>query len=295
MKLEDFKFDGSKQLELKKLPHGAKDAGFSKEDKAEYIARTEENLAKIAALQDKLYADGREGVVVVLQAMDAAGKDSTIKHVMGAVNPQGVSVTSFKQPCKEELAHDYLWRAVEALPERGKLAIFNRSYYEDVLVVRVHDLHKGYLLPARCLKDDDATFFQKRYRQINHFEEYLYENGYRVVKLFLNVSKEKQKERFLERIDDPEKNWKFSSADLKERAYWDSYQALYQEAINETATKHSPWYVIPADQKWYARYLVSQALLDTLNACDPQYPELPPEDKANLAACKKQLDEEKED
>lgn len=294
MKLDDFKFDGAKQLELKKLPHGAKDAGFSKEDKAEFIARTEKNLARIAELQDRLYADGREGVIVVLQAMDAAGKDSTIKHVVGAVNPQGVDVVSFKQPSKEELAHDYLWRAARALPERGKLAIFNRSYYEDVLVVRVHDLHKGYKLPARCLKDDDAAFFQKRYRQINHFEEYLYENGYRVVKIFLNVSKEKQKERFLERIDDTEKNWKFSEADLKERAYWDAYQALYQEAVNETSTKHSPWYVIPADQKWYARYLVSEAMLEALEACDPQYPELPEADKQHLAECKRQLHAEED-
>ncbi len=282
-----YTFDGGKELSLEAVPHGAKAAGLDKGDKAELIARTEKNLAKLAELQDKLYADGREGVLIVLQAMDAAGKDSTIKHVMGAVNPQGVDVVSFKQPCKEELAHDYLWRAARVLPERGKMAIFNRSYYEDVLVVKVHQMQKGYRMAPRVIEDKDL--FKKRYRQIRHFEEFLYENSYRVVKIFLNVSKDKQKERFLERIDDQAKNWKFSSSDLAERAHWDEYQKAYEDAINATAAKNAPWYVVPADQKWYARYLISQIVVDTLEDIDPQYPALPAEEQQELAQCKQQL------
>lgn len=267
----------------------AKEAGLDKQTAAREM---EKNIARCAELQDALYADGREGIVIVLQAMDAAGKDSTIKHVMSGMNPQGVSVTSFKQPSKEELAHDYLWRAVRALPERGRIAIFNRSYYEDVLVVDVHDMYKGYRMASRCIDESEETFFKKRYRQINGFEEYLYENGFRVVKIFLNVSKETQKERFLARIDDETKNWKFSASDLKERAYWDEYMKTYQSVIRATSTKHSPWYVVPADKKWYARYLVSQILLDTLEACRPQYPELPRADRENLAACRASLEAE---
>ena len=268
------------------------DAGEAEIGKEEAARRMAKNLRRCAQLQDALYAEGREGIVIVLQAMDAAGKDSTIKHVMTGMNPQGVTVTSFKQPSKEELAHDYLWRAVRALPERGCIAIFNRSYYEDVLVVDVHDMYKGYRMASRCIDESEEKFFEKRYRQINDFEEYLYENSFRVVKIFLNVSKETQKERFLARIDDETKNWKFSASDLKERAYWDEYMKTYQAVIRATSTKHSPWYVVPADKKWYARYLVSEILLDTLESCRPQYPELPRADRENLAACRASLEDE---
>ena len=292
MGLRDYCFDGKRKLELKELPAGAWEEGLSKKDKARCIADTQKNLACIASLQDKLYAACKEGIVVILQAMDAAGKDSPIKHVMRGVNPQGVDVVSFKQPTSEELRHDYLWRAHRALPERGKIAIFNRSYYEDVLVVRVHRMQKGYAMAQRCVDVPDKAFFEKRYKQIRDFEEYLYENSYRVVKIFLNVSRDKQKQRFLERIDIPEKNWKFSESDLKERAHWDEYMEAYEKAVNETATGHSPWYVIPADQKWYARFLVSQVVREVLEQADPEYPELPEERQKDLAACKELLEKE---
>lgn len=287
MNVKNYRYDGSQELSLKKAPTSAKGLGLQRQEIEE---KTRSNMEKIAKLQDKLYAQGQEGIVILLQAMDAAGKDSAIKHVMGAVNPQGITVHSFKQPNSQELSHDYLWRAVRQLPARGSMAIFNRSYYEDVLIARVHSLHKGYQMAQRCL--DDPEFFQKRYRQIRHFEEYLYENSYRVVKVFLHVSKEEQKERFLERIERKEKNWKFSQSDVKERAYWEEYQKAYEKAINQTATPHSPWYVLPADNKWYTRYLLSQAVLETLKDIDPQYPAPPPEQEEQLQQCRKMLEEE---
>ena len=234
-KLDQYCFDGTNALSLKKLPTDSKKDQVDKE--------------KIFALQDKLYADAKEGLIIILQARDAAGKDSTIRHVMGGINPQGVQVFSYKQPSKDELAHDYLWRCVTNLPKRGMIAIFNRSYYEDVLVVKVHELYKGYHMAERCLNPD--TIIENRYRQIRHFEEYLYDNSYRVVKILLNVSKEKQKQRFLERIDLPEKNWKFSQSDMAERALWDQYNDAYERAVNATATKENPWYVIPAAMPAY--------------------------------------------
>lgn len=287
MALHEYCVDGNKHVDIEKLPTDGKKDNIKKEDKPEILKKTAKNLARIEALQDELYADGQEGIVIVLQAMDAAGKDSTIKHVMSGVNPQGVSVTSFKQPSSEELAHDYLWRVNKALPRRGQMAIFNRSYYEDVLVVKVHQLQKNYNLAPRVINDDD--FFQKRYKQIRNYEEYLYENSYRVLKIFLHVSPEEQKKRFLERIDDETKNWKFSAGDLKERSYWTQYMHAYEDAINDTASEHSPWYVLPADQKWYTRYLVSELVVQTLEACKSKYPELPQEDLDSLAACKAQL------
>ncbi|MDD4851422.1 MAG: polyphosphate kinase 2 family protein, partial [Gemmiger sp.] len=268
------------------------DAHKDGDAKEEILAKTERNMAQMAALQDALYADGREGIILILQALDAAGKDSTVKHVMSGMNPQGVVVHSFKQPSSEELAHDYLWRVNRCLPERGKIAIFNRSYYEDVLVVQVHDLQKNYKMPARVLNDDKDDFFKKRYRQIRNYEEYLHENGYQVVKIFLHVSKDEQKKRFLERIDDPNKNWKFSSSDLKERALFDEYTKTFDKVITETATAHSPWYALPADQKWYTRYLVSEIMVDTLKRCAPAYPRLSEEAVAALAGCRQQLENE---
>ena len=289
MKADSYRFDGSVKCRLDKLATNSKADGV---DKEKILAKTAENLQKMAALQDAFYADGREGLIFVLQAMDAAGKDSTIKHVMSGLNPQGVQVTSFKQPNSEELKHDFLWRVNKALPARGSIAIFNRSYYEDALVVQLHDLQKGYQMAPRVLEQDKDEFFAQRYRQIRHYEQYLYENSYRVVKIFLNVSRKKQKQRFLERIDVPEKNWKFSESDLKERAHWDEYMKAYEAAINATATKHSPWYVIPADQKWYARFLVSEVVRKVLEEADPAYPELPEEKRRDLAACKWMLQTE---
>ena len=221
-----------------------------------------------------------------------AGKDSTVKHVMGGLNPQGVQVTSFKQPTSEELHHDFLWRVNKALPPRGSIAIFNRSYYEDVLVVQVHDLQKTYQMAPRVLEDSKKDFFEKRYRQIRSYEEYLYENSYRVVKIFLHVSKDEQKKRFLERIDRPEKNWKFSCSDLKERMRFDEYLDTFDEVITATAAKHSPWYAIPADQKWYTRYLVSEIVLDALQKSCHEYPVLSDDAKAELLNCKAALEQE---
>lgn len=286
MKADKYLFDGDKKCKLRSLPCDGDKDDLNKE---KILAKTAENIEKMAALQDKFYADGREGLVIVLQALDAAGKDSTVKHVMSGMNPQGVKVTSFKQPSSEELKHDFLWRVNKALPERGCIAIFNRSYYEDVLVVQVHDLQKGYHMAERVLKDDKDEFFKKRYRQIRDYEEYLYENSYRVVKIFLHVSKDEQKKRFLERIENPTKNWKFSSADLKERALFDDYLDTFEKVIDETATKHSPWYALPADQKWYTRYLVSEIVLDELKKCSSAYPVLSPEEQTRLADCRTQL------
>ncbi len=286
MLLEDCRYDGSHRFDLSKYPTSAK---TDKAKKAEYAELTAKNTQLMAELQEKLYAEGHEGVVIMLQAMDAAGKDSTIKHVMSGVNPQGVSVYSFKTPSKEELGHDYLWRAVKNLPQRGNIAIFNRSYYEDVLVVRVKDLRKTYAMPSRCLDESDDEFFDRRYRQIRDFEEYLWENGYRLLKIFLNVGMEEQKERFLARIDEPAKNWKFSPGDLDERALWPQYMDAFEKAIANTSTKHAPWYVIPADQKWYARWLVSEAVVGILKDCDPQFPEMSPEDRAKMAECRERL------
>lgn len=289
MEADAFRFDGSRRCDLEKL-----DTSVEKnaEVKELCLEQTRENLARMAQIQDAFYADGREGLIVILQAMDAAGKDSTIKHVMAGLNPQGVLVHSFKQPTSEDLSHDYLWRVNRHLPPRGSIAIFNRSYYEDVLTVRIHDLRKNYQMAPRVLNDSKDEFFQKRYRQIRGYEEYLYDNSYRVVKIFLHVSKQKQKERFLERIDVPAKNWKFSPDDVKDRALFDRYQTLYSEVISETASRHSPWYVIPADRKWYTRFLVSQIVLSSLEACCHTYPELSPEARSGLSDYRKQLESE---
>jgi PPK2 family polyphosphate:nucleotide phosphotransferase len=246
----------------------------------------EENLQKMAAYQDKLYAEKREGLLIVMQAMDAAGKDSAIKHIFTILNPAGVNVTSFKEPSAEELAHDYLWRAIQHLPERGKISIFNRSYYEDVLVGKVHKLYEKQTMPERCLKGD---VIGRRYTEIRNLETYLYQNGITILKFFLHLSPEEQARRFLKRIDDERKNWKFAPSDIRERAYWKEYMEAYQQAISHTATHHAPWYVIPADQKWYARCLISEIVCDTMKKMNPQYPELPEENRAALQACRAQI------
>ncbi len=291
MDLKDFCYKGEKP-NLKKIPESAYALGIDKEEKQSYVEKTEQNILKIAELQDKLYAEGKEGVIIVLQAMDAAGKDGTIKHVMSGVNPQGVHVISFKQPTSKELEHDYLWRVNQALPRRGEIAIFNRSHYEDVLVTQIHGMENNYNMAERCLKEGSKKFYEKRYQQICNYEEYLYENSYRMVKIFLNVSKEEQKKRFLDRINDESKNWKFSAGDLDERKLWDNYHELYEEIIEKTGTKNSPWYIVPADQKWYARYVVSEVVIKVLEDCNPKYPKLPEEERDMLSECRKLLEEE---
>jgi polyphosphate:nucleotide phosphotransferase, PPK2 family len=287
MKWTDFRADERKKIDLKDYPTAPDKK--TKEEKDSYIEKTAKNLEKIAALQERLYADGREGMIIVLQAMDAAGKDSTIKHVLSSLNPQGVDVYSFKAPNSTELSHDYLHRVTACLPPRGKIAIFNRSHYEDVLVVKVHQINKSYHMPDK-LKGNDI--FEKRYRQIRHFEEYLHENGLRMVKIFLNVSKDEQKARFLERIDTPDKNWKFNAGDLKEREFFKDYQNAYEDAITETGTKAAPWYIVPADKKWFTRYVVSEIVKHTLEQIDPQSPKLSDEDIQKLPEYKQMLENE---
>jgi len=247
-------------------------------------------VEELSRLQDVLAAQDRWGLLVILQAMDAAGKDGTIKHVMSGVNPQGVQVTSFKVPTTEELSHGYLWRTSQHAPGRGKIGIFNRSYYEEVLVVRVHrEALENEKLPKQLVT---KRIWEERYEDIRNFERYLTRNGIAVVKFFLHVSKKEQKRRFMERLDTPEKNWKFSAADVRERGFWDAYQEAYEDAIRETASEHAPWYVVPADHKWFARLVVAQALVDTLKKMDLKYPKVSREQKKALAEARRQLEKE---
>jgi PPK2 family polyphosphate:nucleotide phosphotransferase len=250
-----------------------------------------EGVEILAQLQDRLYAQDRWALLLMFQAMDAAGKDGTIKHVMSGVNPQGCQVTSFKGPSSEELDHDYLWRCMKELPERGRIGIFNRSYYEETLVVRVHPefLETQKLAPQLVGND----IWQQRFADIRHFEEYLSHNGVVVRKFFLHVSKKEQKKRFMERLDNPQKNWKFSANDIKERAYWDDYMEAYEEMIRSTASKRSPWYVVPADNKWFTRLVVAAAVIDTLDSLNLKYPKLDEEGLAELEEARRLLDAEK--
>jgi PPK2 family polyphosphate:nucleotide phosphotransferase len=245
----------------------------------------------LAVLQDVLYAQDRWSLLLIFQAMDAAGKDGAIKHVMSGVNPQGCQVFSFKAPSSEDLDHDFLWRCQKHLPERGRIGIFNRSYYEEVLVVRVHEaILKSQKIPEELITKD---IWDERFHDIRNFEKYLARNGTIVLKFFLNVSKKEQKKRFIERVDNPDKNWKFSASDAKERGYWDDYQHAYQELIKNTSTKKSPWYVIPADNKSYARIAVASAIITALDEMDLEYPKVSAEKIAELQAVKQALlDEE---
>ena len=241
----------------------------------------------LAELQDVLYAQDRWSLLLIFQAMDAAGKDGTIKHVMSGVNPQGCQVSSFKGPTSEDLDHDYLWRCVKQLPERGRIGIFNRSYYEETLVVRVHpEFLAGQKLPKECVTKD---IWKERFQDIRAFERYLYRNGTAVVKFFLHISKAEQQKRFLERLDDPEKNWKFSVNDARERGFWDDYMEAYEETIRETASENSPWYVVPADNKWFTRVIVAAAVIDALAAMKLQYPKVSEAKRQELAATRKEL------
>lgn len=247
-----------------------------------------DGIDDLQELQDKLYADNRWSVLLIFQAMDAAGKDSTIKHVMSGVNPQGCQVHAFKRPSEEELDHDFLWRTTKALPERGRIGIFNRSYYEEVLVVRVHPkILEKQRIPAELIDED---IWKHRLRDIRRFERFLARQGTRVIKFFLNVGKDEQKKRLLARIDDPSKNWKFETGDLVERAKWDDYMAAYEEAIQQTASKHAPWYVIPADDKKLMRVAVMAAVKRELKKLALEYPTMPQDERAKLAEAKRQLE-----
>ncbi len=257
----------------------------SKEHAEEMLQK---GIASMTELQDKLYAQDRWGVLLIFQAMDAAGKDGAIKHVMSGVNPQGCQVHSFKSPSAEELDHDYLWRTMMRVPERGEIGIFNRSYYEEVLIVRVHpEVLKAEKMPLSRVGKD---IWKQRFEDINAYERYLWRNGIVVRKFFLNLSKKEQKKRFLARLDEPGKNWKFSAADVHEREYWDDYMKAYEEMIAHTATKHAPWYVIPADNKWFTRVAVSAAIVDTLDELDLEYPEVAPDKQKELQAARKLLE-----
>lgn len=262
---------------------------ISKEEGQELLQQEKDDLK---ALQEKLYADGSKSLLIVLQAMDAAGKDSMIEHVFGGVNPQGCRVTSFKSPSTKEYAHDFLWRHYLALPEKGMIGIFNRSHYESVLVCKVHPEYNLKEKVWKSVKDFDKKFWDNRYESIRNFEKHLAENGTTIIKIFLNVSKEEQKKRFLDRIDEQEKNWKFSAGDLPERKLFDEYMAAYETAINETSKEHAPWYVIPADQKWLARLATIKIIIKTLENMDLQYPTLNKEQKAELEESKKILENE---
>jgi PPK2 family polyphosphate:nucleotide phosphotransferase len=273
-----------------RLPKDFDPAGTRQVSKAESKEILQGGVDLLAEYQDRLYAEDSRGLVVVLQAMDAAGKDGTIKHVMSGVNPQGVSVSSFKIPSAEELDHDYLWRYQKALPERGRIGIFNRSHYEEVLVVRVHPaILAGQKIPAKM---KGRGVWERRFREINDWERYLTDQGFTFVKLFLNLSKEEQRRRFLARIDLPEKNWKVSSSDAKERAFWDDYQKAFSEVLSNTSTEWAPWWVIPADDKPFARVAAAAVIANTLIKMDPRYPKVGPEQLADLETTRKQLEAE---
>ncbi|GAB0156033.1 polyphosphate kinase 2 family protein [Chryseobacterium sp. Alg-005] len=262
---------------------------LTKEEGEELLIREKEKLRE---LQEKLYADGSQSLLVVLQAMDAAGKDSLIEHVFGGVNPQGCNVTSFKAPSTKEYSHDFLWRHYLALPQKGMIGIFNRSHYESVLVCKVHPEYNLSEKTWDSVKDFDNQFWENRYESIRNFEKHLSQNGTTIVKIFLHVSKKEQKQRFLDRINEQKKNWKFSMGDLPERALFDKYMEAYETAINETSKEYAPWYILPADNKWFARVAAIQIIIDTLEKMNLKYPQLSSQDKQDLQKAKQQLESE---
>ena len=280
-----YRVRNGKKFQLKDVDPG--DTGRKSNEKERAKEMLQVGVEALAQLQDMLYGQDRWSLLLIFQAMDAAGKDGTIKHVMSGVNPQGCQVSSFKSPTSEDLDHDYLWRCQKALPERGRIGIFNRSYYEETLVVRVHPEFLGVQkLPEQCVTKD---IWEERFQDIRGFERYLTRNGTIVRKFFLHVSKEEQQKRFLERLDDPEKNWKFSANDAKERGFWDDYMKAYEETICETATDWSPWYVVPADNKWFTRVIVASAVIDALASMNLAYPKVGPEKARELATARKAL------
>jgi len=287
MKIERYMVPAGKPVSLKEFDPDDTGNYADKDAAAKDLA---EDIRRLAELQDVLYAQNSHAVLIIVQAMDAAGKDSIIKHVMSGVNPQGCQVFSFKSPSTEELDHDYLWRCLKALPERGRIGIFNRSYYEEVLVVRVHPEYlQRQGLPPEALKGD---IWKHRYDDINAVERYLVRNGVVILKFFLNVSKKEQKERFLKRIDTPEKNWKFSLSDVKERGFWNDYMHAYEEMLQNTSTTEAPWYVIPADHKWYSRALVAECIVRRLQDLDLHYPVLGAAQVEELAKAREMLQNE---
>ena len=276
-----------KKVRLKDFDPGYTGKYQSKEDALEKL---ETDSARLAKYQDVLYAQDTCALLIIFQALDAAGKDGTIKHVMSGINPQGTQVFSFKQPSAEELDHDYLWRYHKATPERGRIGIFNRSYYEEVLVVRAHpEFLNAQKLPPKTVKKD---IWKQRFKQINDFERYLVGNGVEVLKFFLNVSKEEQRRRFLARLDIPEKNWKFSLADAKERAHWDDYQKAFEDVFNHTSTKWAPWYIIPADHKWFTHVAVSDIIISKLKSLNLKYPSVSKERLQELQIDRELLESE---
>ena len=289
MNIEPFLAREGKKLDLQDHPT---DFTGDYNEKKDAVKDLEKNIKRLAELQNVLYAQNVYALLIIFQAMDAAGKDSTIEHVMSGINPQGCQVVSFKQPSAEELDHDFLWRCAIATPERGRIGIFNRSHYEEVLVVRVHPQ----ILQAQQLPDEiknDKNIWKNRFRQIRNFEETLDDNGIHTIKFFLHVSKEEQKKRFLARIDEPDKNWKFSAGDVKERELWSDYMNAYRDAIEATSTEKAPWYIIPADKKWFMRLAVSEIIVKKLESMNLKYPVLPEAHKQELAEAKKMLESEK--
>jgi PPK2 family polyphosphate:nucleotide phosphotransferase len=278
---------GSK-ISLKKNYDPAYKTDFNAKNDA--VIKLQADIERLANYQNILYAQNTHALLIIFQAMDAAGKDSTIKHVMSGVNPQGFQVFSFQSPSTEELDHDYLWRTTKALPERGRIGIFNRSYYEEVLIVRVHpEILKKQQLPKF---PEGNQIWKQRFQEINNLEKYLVDNGIIVLKFFLNVSKSEQKKRFLQRIESPEKNWKFSASDVQERAFWDDYMEAYEDVFNNTSTKSAPWYIIPADRKWFARLVVANIICTKLEELDLKYPKLSEEHRQQLLEAKQILEQE---
>jgi PPK2 family polyphosphate:nucleotide phosphotransferase len=282
---DDFRVRPGKKLKLKKWPTVVKAFFSSKEN---YKKLLQEHTEQLSSLQSMLYAQDQYAVLLIFQAMDAAGKDGAIKHVMSGINPQGCQVFSFKHPSPEDLDHDFLWRTTVCLPERGRIGIFNRSYYEEVLIVRVHpEILHGERLPQGLV--DDKIIWQERFRSILDLERHLHLNGTRIVKFFLHVSKEEQRKRFLSRIDEPDKNWKLSQADIDERKFWDDYMEAYEDCLSATSTRHAPWYIVPADDKANARVIISQIVVDTLASLKLSYPPTSAERRKELHGIRKQL------
>jgi PPK2 family polyphosphate:nucleotide phosphotransferase len=282
---DDFRVTPGRRLRLRKRP--TRVAAYYR-SKSDYRRQLDGHVGRLSDLQSRFYADNRYALLVIFQAMDAAGKDGVIKHVMSGVNPQGCHVVSFKHPSAAELEHDFLWRTTRELPERGSIGIFNRSYYEEVLIVRVHpeilraeDVHGA--------REDGGRFWERRYESIRGLERHLHRNGTRVVKFFLHLSKEEQRRRFLARIDDPDKNWKFNRGDIDERGHWDDYMAAYESCLAATSTRHSPWYVVPADDKPNARLIVSRVLLDTLRRLKVDFPRVDAKKRRELQALRRSL------
>jgi PPK2 family polyphosphate:nucleotide phosphotransferase len=281
-----YRIDDGRKFRLKDFDPAATD-GL---DKQQSVDALQEGVAEISRLQDLLWAQDRWTLLLIFQAMDAAGKDSAIKHVMSGINPQGVDVVAFKAPSEEELAHDYLWRATKVLPARGRIGIFNRSYYEEVLVVRVHpELLEKQKMPPRFLTE---AIWQQRFEDMRALESFLARNGTVVLKFFLNVSREEQRKRFLRRLEDPEKHWKFSVQDVHERGHWDDYMRAYEEMIQNTSMPHAPWYVVPADHKWFTHLVVADAIIKALSELDLAYPRIPEEQRHELDAARKELEAE---